>query len=1194
MTSENKASEESLAESSGMRDMRIMGLRSELHMKQSLLDRMQHQLTESKNQYHEPSCQQARRLSPSRSPHGGLQHEMYMQIVRERDSLRVSKAEVDKLYSQTRAELIDTENLLKTFQKHFDATGKKYQDALDKIDHMSNNPNVTSNLFDNLHNEIYDRDTAIARLHTEVEAQKESLERAHRDAGRSIKMLNDRRLVIKGATDYSIPESHLTEMHQLASERFAEVEEMSSTIAALKLENQAASSSSQNKPATLLGYPSNAMPRNECEEKCAKLKAELDEMKQEKNVEVRNLQGELRKMEDRKDYYKNNFSQAEDRANDEEQEYWAEAEAFEKLRNEYNTNVKELENLEKDRSKSSVSLREAEKINLQPWPKTTELSSWKRSVVHEVCVASGDRNYEDWKTWLAPCLADQPDLDALAKAPEVRFQSIDAKLSNALRKVIENAGEKSMQVKYDMSMKNQMYGKSGDFIKGRELFAMILISFKSPDHTEVLYNAHHLYVFNYYGDDQLEAFYNKWLDIVYNMKHDDRPSTNSLRDTLFRKIEHSKLMHFDISRYRTFDEGHPEKTYDFLITMIKGYIARGKQERLLRDRERAVKLSLSSTKTAPAPEDAEKPAAPIKTKKENEAAASSTGDPPKRPKAKAKSDAASVLPTPSPKSHADKNNKKGKGGKGRSSSPVDKKKIFCNYFFNKGGCNKGDKCLYSHSQKVYDAKMKGKKGRSGSRDSSKGKSKGSSSSAGPKKRTCWNWQKGTCTFGSKCKFLHADQSPSASSERTSKKTPKKRATPITIDSFDSDNEDAMDYSSPRIASAKKSSDARRISFDLEPEVHEIAIENYQEGLPKRIYRDPNKHYVFWKIDDLTDDQSKSDNTLGSVRARAKAIIMDRCGLHRFVDEVRIIIGPKFDMLIKLDNDHEDLVFTEELVEHEVGKSLKKSKNMMCISLPVQAKDRRFILDSGSGHDLISARKAERMNLKQRTCDPIMFHTANGSTATQTEAEIDLGTFDMTSHAYVLDDTPSVMSLGKRCMEEGYSFVWPSGKMPFMITKDGERIDLTIHDNIPYVDLGTYECTPHECHHASKINDLLIHVQDDFSELNDIDDVGQPSRRIYLDGESGLETLNEDQRCSRHVKKLKKKKKGRAANRQKQTATPGEEEEPPEDGEYTPGTPMMDLLVMRQTLKMMVMVLLKTPLKVMKMTLRSMLSKASPG
>ena len=459
MTSESKLSEESSSESGVMRDMRMMGLRSELHMKQSLLDRMQHQLTESKNQYHELSCQQARRSSPSRSQNEELQYGMYMQAVRERDNLKVSKAEVDNLYSRARAEILDNESLLKTYQKHFDSIGKKYQDALDKIDHMSKNPNVTSTLFDYLHNEIDDRDEMVARLHTEVEAQKESLERAHRDAGRSIRMLNDRRLVIKGATDYSIPESHLTEMHHLANERFAEVEEMSSTIAALKLENQAASSSLQNMPATLLGNPSSAMPRSECEEKCAKLKAELEGMKQEKNVEVRNLQDELKKMEDRKDY-KNNFSQAEDRANDEEQEYRAEAEAFEKLRNEYNTNVKELENLEKDRSKSSVSLREAEKINLQPWPKTTELSSWKGSVVHEVCVASGDRNYEDWKAWLAPCLADQPDLDALAKAPEVRFQSIDAKLSNALRKVIENAGEKSMQVKYDMSMKNQMYGKS--------------------------------------------------------------------------------------------------------------------------------------------------------------------------------------------------------------------------------------------------------------------------------------------------------------------------------------------------------------------------------------------------------------------------------------------------------------------------------------------------------------------------------------------------------------------------------------------------------------------------------------------------------------------------------------------------------------------------------------------------------------
>ena len=152
---------------------------------------------------------------------------------------------------------------------------------MERIDFMSTHPNASGDIFDNLHNEISDRDKVVTRLNTEIEAQKESLARAHRDAGSAIRTLNDRRLVIKGATDFSIPESHLTEMHLLASERHAEVEEMSSTIAALRLENQAASSSLQNTQTVLHGSSSSAFPRNECEEKCAKLRAEMEEMKRE-------------------------------------------------------------------------------------------------------------------------------------------------------------------------------------------------------------------------------------------------------------------------------------------------------------------------------------------------------------------------------------------------------------------------------------------------------------------------------------------------------------------------------------------------------------------------------------------------------------------------------------------------------------------------------------------------------------------------------------------------------------------------------------------------------------------------------------------------------------------------------------------------------------------------------------------------
>ena len=53
---------------------------------------------------------------------------------------------------------------------------------------------------------------------------------------------------------------------------------MSSTIAALNLENQAASSEMQKMKLAICGPPGNAAPRDECEEKCAKLRSEMEEM----------------------------------------------------------------------------------------------------------------------------------------------------------------------------------------------------------------------------------------------------------------------------------------------------------------------------------------------------------------------------------------------------------------------------------------------------------------------------------------------------------------------------------------------------------------------------------------------------------------------------------------------------------------------------------------------------------------------------------------------------------------------------------------------------------------------------------------------------------------------------------------------------------------------------------------------------
>ena len=67
------------------------------------------------------------------------------------------------------------------------------------------NPNFSGRALDKLHNEIIDRDDVVNRLLTEIDAQREEINRTSGEAGRAIRMMNDRRLLIKGAADFSIP-----------------------------------------------------------------------------------------------------------------------------------------------------------------------------------------------------------------------------------------------------------------------------------------------------------------------------------------------------------------------------------------------------------------------------------------------------------------------------------------------------------------------------------------------------------------------------------------------------------------------------------------------------------------------------------------------------------------------------------------------------------------------------------------------------------------------------------------------------------------------------------------------------------------------------------------------------------------------------------------------------------------------------
>ena len=81
------------------------------------------------------------------------------------------------------------------------------------------------------------------------------------------------------------------------------------------------------------------------------------------------------------------------------------------------------------------------------------------------------------------------------------------------------------------------------------------------------------------------------------------------------------------------------------------------------------------------------------------------------------------------------------------------------------------------------------------------------------------------------------------------------------------------------------------------------------------------------------------------------------------------------------------------------------------------------------------------------------------------------------NAYVLDDTPSVLSVGKRCMKQGYGFVWPPGDNPFMINPDGKRISLFVNGDIPYVRAGSHKSIAHDDELAAAVKSILDKVKE---------------------------------------------------------------------------------------------------------------------
>ena len=232
-----------------------------------------------------------------------------------------------------------------------------------------------------------------------------------------------------------------------------------------------------------------------------------------------------------------------------------------------------------------ISRKEAERVSIPAWPKIHQLDNWKMQLLMNVLSACADPDTDTWTKWLEQDLGLNPDLNMLSDSGGDRFATIDIKMAMGMQNMLK-------QVYLDATRHSELRHQQGVIVKGRELVALVMQSFRTSDRTDLVYHIEHLFNLDFPGDKNLVMFL--WYGLLLKMRSEDRPSKLALRDILYRKIKGSKKMEFGLNAYHRLPDKHPQKTYEFLLALIDHQIKADREDLMLDMKERSVKSMMKS------------------------------------------------------------------------------------------------------------------------------------------------------------------------------------------------------------------------------------------------------------------------------------------------------------------------------------------------------------------------------------------------------------------------------------------------------------------------------------------------------------------------------------------------------------------------------------------------------------------------
>ena len=140
-----------------------------------------------------------------------------------------------------------------------------------------------------------------------------------------------------------------------------------------------------------------------------------------------------------------------------------------------------------------------------------------------------------------------------------------------------------------------------------------------------------------------------------------------------------------------------------------------------------------------------------------------------------------------------------------------------------------------------------------------------------------------------------------------------------------------------------------------------------------------------------------------------------------------------------------------LKEHERAAFFSSPEKRCLPASTLKLEEREFVVDSGASMHMIRKKDLSEAEMETLTksCSPTIVITANGEVQTYEEAIVYVKELDIFLTLKVLENTLAVLSLGKFCDENGYSYEWINGQKPHLI-KNGTRIICNTENFVPIV------------------------------------------------------------------------------------------------------------------------------------------------